>query len=266
MQNKFGIMQGRLTKNRDNILQKFPMNWKKEFEYLKKTKLDYIEFFTEEKLNKNNPIWSNKGIEDIKKKLFETKYKGFILCDNFSVKNSISLKKTEKYFRNLIDRSSNFKNSKLIIPILSQKNLTNKIFNKYISSINKIINYAVKKKVEVSFEFHFNFELVKKFCKELSKNKKFFITYDTGNAFLFNKNFYDEIIILKKYVTHIHLKDRDSLGNNVVLGEGDIRFNLFLKNLNKLKKYYGTITFETNRGINPIKTANSNIKFIKNFL
>ena len=48
---KFGIMQGRLTKTRRDILQKFPDNWKKEFKYLKKTNLDYLEFFTEQKKN-----------------------------------------------------------------------------------------------------------------------------------------------------------------------------------------------------------------------
>ena len=65
---KFGIMQGRLTKTRKNILQKFPDNWKKEFEYLKNTNLDYLEFFTEKKKNKKNPIWTASGIREIKKK------------------------------------------------------------------------------------------------------------------------------------------------------------------------------------------------------
>ena len=45
-------MQGRLTKTNSNVLQKFPTDWSKEFDFIKKTNLDYIEFFTEKNFNK----------------------------------------------------------------------------------------------------------------------------------------------------------------------------------------------------------------------
>lgn len=263
---KFGIMQGRLTKTKKNVLQKFPKNWKKEFDYLENTYLDYLEFFTEQKINKKNPIWSDKGIQQIKKKITKTKYKKLILCDNFSVVNSIIEKKNENYLFNLINRLSFFKNSKLIIPVIYKKIFSEKIFNRYIISIKKLIDYSTTNKVDISFEFHADIKIIKRICKKFSKNKNFSITYDTGNAFLFNKNFYNEIKTLKKYVNHIHLKDRDIFGNNVILGEGKIKFNLFLNNLNKFKRYNGTITFETNRGVDPINTANLNYWIIKNLL
>ncbi len=263
---KFGIMQGRLTKTRKNILQKFPDNWKKEFEYLKNTNLDYLEFFTEKKKNKKNPIWTASGIREIKKKISKTNYKQLILCDNFSIDNLITEKKTKKYLYNLIDRLSFFKNSKLIIPIIYKRSFLKNNFYKHVTSIDKLINYSNKKKVRISFEFHANIKTIRKFCKKFSNNKYFYITFDAGNAFLFNKNFYKDIQTLKSYIDHIHFKDRDVFGNNVVLGEGKIKFRTILKKLNKPNRYNGTITFETNRGIDPIHTANSNLKIIKNFL
>ncbi len=263
---KFGIMQGRLTKTRNNVLQKFPKYWKKEFKYLDQTNLEYIEFFTENKKNIKNPIWNNQGVKEIKKKLPRVKYKRLILCDNFSVDNLIIKKETKKYLFNLIERLRLFKDSKLIIPILLKKKIKKNTFYKYLSAIKEIINYSKKNKVKVSFEFDTNIKVIKKFCDKFSNNKNFFITYDTGNAYVISKNFYKEILILRKFVDHIHLKDRDNLGNNIVLGQGKINFDLFFRNLNKHKKYNGTITFETNRGINPIKTASSNLRIIKNFL
>ena len=215
---KFGIMQGRLTKTKKNILQKFPNNWKKEFKYLENTNLDYLEFFTEQKINKKNPIWSDKGIQEIKKKIIKTKYKKLILCDNFSVVNSIIEKKTENYLFSLIDRLSFFKNSKLIIPVIYKKIFSDEIFNRYIISIKKLIDFSNANKVNISFEFHADIKIIKKFCRRFSKNKRFSITYDTGNAFCLIK-FYNEIKTLKKFVKHIHLKDRDIFGNNVILGE-----------------------------------------------
>lgn len=263
---KFGIMQGRLTKTRNNILQKFPKNWQEEFKYLKKTKLDYIEFFTEKKINKKNPFWSNKNFNDIKKNVSQIKYKKIILCDNYTVENLIIEKKTEQYLINLIDRLSFFKGSKLIIPIVSKKLFLEKIFNKHIILISRLINHSKNKKVNLSFEIDANIKIIKKFCKKFSNNKGFAITFDTGNAFLFNKNFYTEVNSIKNFINHIHLKDRDSLGNNVVLGQGKIKFDIFFKNLNTPKNYNGTITFETNRGDNPIRTANSNYTIIRNLL
>ena len=130
----------------------------------------------------------------------------------------------------------------------------------------KKLTIQLNKKVNLSFEIDANIKIIKKFCKKFYNNNGFAITYDTGNAFLFNKNFYTEINSIKNFINHIHLKDRDSFGNNVVLGQGKIKFDIFFKNLNTPKNYNGTITFETNRGGNPISTANSNYTIIRNLL
>ena len=64
---KFGITQGRLTNEKKGVLQKFPLKWEKEFDFLAKTNLDYIELFLENKISKKNPVWSKIG----KKKTFK---------------------------------------------------------------------------------------------------------------------------------------------------------------------------------------------------
>ncbi len=263
---KFGIMQGRLTKTNPKILQKFPSNWLKEFDYIKKTKLDYIEFFTETEVNKKNPIWSRDGIKKIQKKISQMNYKKVIVCDNFTTSNSFVKYESEKYLKFLIDQLSYFKNSKIIIPIVSKKLNINNVFNKHILVVSKLLDYSRKKNVKLSFEIDSSLSICKNFCNIFSNNKDFGITFDTGNAHLHNKNFYKEFKILKKFINHIHLKDRDFNGKNVILGSGEVKFKLFLKSLNKPKKYNGTMTFETNRGKDPIKTAKLNYQIIKNFL
>ena len=57
-----GIFQGRLSRAPRKKLQYFPKNWEKEFILAKKLKYNFIDFFTEEKINKNNPIWTKLGI------------------------------------------------------------------------------------------------------------------------------------------------------------------------------------------------------------
>ena len=50
----------RVTKKSATIFSKKLEN---KNEKVKKLNYDFIEFFTERKLNKKNPIWSNKGIK-----------------------------------------------------------------------------------------------------------------------------------------------------------------------------------------------------------
>ena len=261
---KFGIMQGRLTKTNSNLLQKFPADWSKEFDFIKKTSLDYIEFFTEKNFNKKNPLWSNNGIKKIKKKISKVNYKEIIVCDNYVISHSLDKISTEKYLKLLIDQLSNFKKSKLIIPIVSNKLNNKKFFLNYILSIKKLLDYSNKKKVKLSFEIENKINICQKICLNFSENKNFGITFDVGNAYLFDKDFYTKFKSLKKFINHIHLKDRDKHGKNVVLGKGKVKFKLFFQKLNSPKKYNGTITFETNRGEDPIKIANSNYQIIKN--
>lgn len=260
---KFGIMQGRLTKTKPDILQKFPVNWSKEFNLIKKTSLDYIEFFTEKKFNKKNPLWSKVGIKKIKKKISKVNYKEIIVCDNYVISHSLTKSRTEKYLKLLIDQLSFFKNSKLIIPIVSNKLKNKRFFLKHILTINKLLDYSKIKKVKLSFEIEKEIKICQKICSYFLNNKNFNITFDVGNAYLFNKNFYEEFKPLKNFINHIHIKDRDRYGKNVVLGTGKINYRLFFKKLNAPKRYNGTITFETNRGKDPIKVANSNYEIIK---
>ena len=260
---KFGIMQGRLTKASPNILQKFPKDWTKEFDFIKETNLDYIEFFTEKKFNKKNPLWTNPGIKKIKQKISKVNYKKIIVCDNYVISHSLTKTKTQKYLSSLIDQLSLFNRAKLIIPIVSKNFKNKKFFSNYIMSIKKILDYSKEKKVQLSFEIENEIKICQKICLNFLDDKSFGITFDVGNAYLFNKNFYTKFKSLKKFINHIHLKDRDENGKNVILGTGKIKFKLFFKNLNHPKKYNGTITYETNRGKEPIKIAKSNHEIIK---
>ena len=75
-------------------------------------------------------------------------------------------------------------------------------------------------------------------------------------------NQFKEISSLKNKIIHVHLKDKDSKGNNVVLGNGIVNFKDVFFALKKIN-YKRNFCFETNRGADPIKTMLKNIKFIK---
>ena len=119
---------------------------------------------------------------------------------------------------------------------------------------------------KIFFEVQVTSKIILKFKKDL-KNELFKITFDTGNIFLIDKKNKSLINYLKKtqkFVSHIHIKDRDELGNNVVLGSGLIDFKNIFKFLKKIK-YNKTFTFETNRGNHYLTTAKNNLVLVKKY-
>ena len=60
MNNKIGIMQGRLSKRDPEKLQVFPIkNWKNEFKLCNEIGLDSIEWIIDTNNSLNNPIFSD---------------------------------------------------------------------------------------------------------------------------------------------------------------------------------------------------------------
>ncbi len=261
---KFGITQGRLTNTKKNILQKFPTNWKKEFEYLNETNLHYIELFLENKFNPHNPIWNSIGQRKLKKLIKKTKLKSSIVCDNFIINKDLNSEKIIKYYRKLFLSLKKI-NCKLLIVPLEGINLKKKIEYNSVIKFIKMINFMSKKvNIRVSFEFNEEISIFKKIIKD-TKINSLKITFDTGNFFLKNKNLIKTLSQYLNYVNHIHLKDRDKFGNNVILGTGLINFSKIIVFLKK-NKYKKCLTFETHRGKNAIMTANQNLLEIKSYI
>ncbi len=260
----FGIMQGRLSKTKKNVLQYLPKNWTREFQILKGLDLDFIELFTS-RLNDQSPIWrSDKSI--LKKKISETKFKKIILCDNFALKKNPLTENYRIYFNKIINHLSKFKNPMLIVPLNNYLFKANN-YEKLLLKVNHFIKISKVNNVALSFEVQVPLLKILKFKKDLN-NKFFKITFDTGNIYQIEKSTDSLIKYLertKNFINHFHIKDRDIYGNNVVLGTGKIDFRIFFKSLKKTN-YKKALTFETNRGKNCVLTAKENLKFTKNKL
>ncbi|WP_440677353.1 sugar phosphate isomerase/epimerase family protein [Candidatus Pelagibacter sp. HIMB1587] len=260
----FGIMQGRLSESKKGKLHFLPKKWKIEYDRLNEVNLDYIELFTT-KFKDHSPIW-NENNSILKKKINQTNLKKIILCDNYVFKKSLISITYKNYFKKIIKKLSPFPNSVLLIPI---ENLLfeKKNYKKLLKVVNYFLINSKKKDIEISFEVQVDLKTILKFKKDL-KNKLFKITFDTGNIFLINKNnksLENYLENTKNFINHIHLKDRDALGNNVVLGTGLINFKNILKYLKKTN-YNKTFTFETNRGNHYLTTAKNNLALVKKYL
>jgi L-ribulose-5-phosphate 3-epimerase len=260
---KFGFIQGRMSMTPSKkILQYFPKNnWRNEFKYAKKYGFNFIEYFGERKFNENNPIWNKKNLKEINNLVKKNKLSNYSFCDDFFInKNLIKYKNFEKYYEKIIKNLSII-NIKIYVLALFEKSLINKKnFKHFISRINYISKKLQKKNIKLALETNLDAKYIARLLRQLD-NKNTYIVYDTGNRLKKGNLQFKEIIKLKKYICHFHLKDKNYKGENVILGKGKVDFKLIFKAI-RLNRYKGRYAFETNRGIDPQKTMLENKKLI----
>ncbi len=264
---KCGISQGRLLTPPNKELQWFPgEKWKDEFLIANRIGLNHIELLAEEIHNDQNPIWSDSGIRDIKDYTKIYKLEMYSACFDYIIKNSISINNrinygTLEYTKNFIKVCQKLKIRIIVLPLLGKSNLTLKTFNLINNFLSIVIPFAKSKNLTISIESMAESKLINNL---LSNFQKYSVgcVYDTGNRVIKSKSQYEDIHNLSKFINHVHIKDKDSKNNNVVLGKGLVRFEEIFKALKNIN-YNGKFTMETNRGINPEHTAIENIKLLE---
>jgi len=259
-----GIIQGRLTKTRRNILQKFPKNWEREFQEASSLGYNYIEFFSERKINLKNPIWSKNSILLYKALARKYNLKTYSFVDDFIINHNFCNLKTIKYLKNLVRKVSFLKIKYLILPFYEKSKINENNYKIYLPFLKKICEFSISCKVKILIESNLSPDLYFKIKKE-GELKNFNLVIDTGNRINLKRNFYDDVLTLKKEIKHIHIKDKNDKLENVILGKGNVNFYKFFNILKKIK-YTGRFTVESTRGNNPIKTAKKNILYIYNCL
>lgn len=255
-----GIFQGRLSRSPYNKLQYFPKHWKKEFALASKLKYDFIEFFTEQKINKNNPIWSKKGIYEYKKKCNLNNLKIICHCDNYIISNSFRQKKIIKYFKKLIKNLKYLGVKNLNLPFYGKSLMTDENYASFYKNLKHIVKIN-NSKMNILIESDISPNVFKILKKKLNTKKIKFL-FDTGNRVNLNRNIYKDLNNFNKQIGHIHLKDKNLKLQNVPIGKGLVNFKKIF-NILKKNNYNKGFTFETLREKNPYLTAKKNKAFIK---
>lgn len=261
----FGIVQGRLT--RSLKLQQFPKNWKKEFSLLKRTKLGFIELLDERKRNISNPLTKDNGFNEIESVIKKNKSFNYSLCSDYIIENNLFSKNNKKTFRHvvrLINLSINYRYKVFVLPLLEKSSPSKKNWNIVIGVLKKLSELIKNKNLIICLETLLNASELKKLLKAVN-SKKIKCVFDTGNRVLMSESLEKEILKLNKFIGHVHLKDKNESNENVILGTGKVNFFKIFESLKKIG-YSGKFVFETNRGLNPLKTAYYNRTFCEFFI
>lgn len=245
-----GIMQGRLSPPIEGF-QECPKDWKREFELLSESGVDYIDWVVTKKSWDTNPIFFT-NVDDLSI--------GAICADNLIDPNIVSVDFLFDSLHRLAKAAIDNNISMLTIPLLEESDMSDaNLRSTFCSLIGEIGDQYL------NLNFSFEAELAPDEVLEIvEKRDNFFITYDTGNITSCGFDHYDYIKSVGHKINCVHLKDRTVSGTTVEPGTGDTNFKKILTTLREIG-YNGSYTLQTarNKVGSELATIKNHVKYFK---
>ena len=267
-------MQGRLSKSYKNTIQAFPIqSWEKEFKIASDNEFEVIEWIFDEL--EPNPILTMDGITKIKQLMEKNNISINAICaDYFMTKKLFNESQTElekniDVLKKLIIQANKLEISIIEIPLVDSSSLKNNQNKEEIrNNLEKIISIAESNSVSIVLETDLNPQSFEEFLTKF-EHKSIMANYDSGNSASLGFNVKEELIILKKWIKNVHVKDRMIGGGTVPLGEGHTNFEEFFSTLSKIN-YSADVIIQGARQleteIEPKQTCQLYQKFVKQYV
>ncbi len=263
-----GIIQGRLTEAKE--LQCFPNDWYTEFAAAREVGYASIECFRDKTFNKMNPLWSGSlDMEEVKQAAFTEGIGIRSICDDYVQQCEWKSLDIEQYLllEELLIRAASLGVDIVVYPMFEKADLSDEENTmSFIGYIQRLGKLAEKLSIRIALEISKSSEWLNSLFEKIP-DKNVGICVDTGNLFVAGVSANDIIRNenLRNRIFHVHLKDRNEQGENVILGNGRVNFESVLRDLYAID-YEGTLVMETARGSVPRETAKQNKVFFQNII
>jgi len=272
MNNKIGVMQGRLLPKYQGRYQAHPKGyWQKEYEIAKALDLDCIEFILDFNDAELNPLLRSGGIEEI---LEISKTSGIttktICADYFmqapihSMNESVATKSLNILSR-LLHSSSKLEVTDIVIPCVDQSSLNNKkSIERFVLKMQTILSVAEDYNINISLETDLAPVPFVELLERLN-SKNVTVNYDIGNSAALGYNSVEELDAYGCRISDIHIKDRVFGGGTVVLGNGHADFPLFFNKLSEFN-YNGPFIMQAYRDDDGVGIFKNQLDWISQYI
>jgi len=272
MQNKLGVMQGRLLPKYQGRYQAHPVGyWKDEFVLAKECGLDLIEFILDFNDVEENPLLRSGGVEEILNISKESGVEIKTICADYFMEAPLHssddnvVEESFKILERLLESAKVLKITDIVLPCVDQSSLkTKEAVVRFVKQITKIIPTIEKDNINLSLETDL---APKPFVELLDKlnSKNITVNYDIGNSAALGFNSDEELTSYGDRITDIHIKDRVLGGGPVALGKGNADF---IKFFNKLKEfnYHGPFIMQAYRDEEGVEIFKKQLYWIKKYL
>ena len=253
MNDRLGIMQGRLSPLVDGRIQAFPWaSWKEEFRLAEQIDFRLMEWTLDQARLYENPLMTEAGQAEIRE-LCQRHNLGIpsITGDCFMQaplwKAFGNERDTlESDFREIAVGCAAVGISMIVVPLVDNGRLENmEQENNLVAFMQSHAQFLSEKKLRVVFESDFGSTDLARFVERLDP-ALFGINYDIGNSAALGFNPVEEFAAYGHRIINVHIKDRILGGTTVSLGTGNADFKLVFTELFRFG-YTGNYIFQTAR-------------------
>ncbi len=272
MNNKIGVMQGRLAPKYQGRYQAFPIGmWQEEFKVAQECGLDLIEFILDFNDAEENPLLKSGGVDDINSVIKDTGVTVRTICADYFMEAPLHsnddevIAKSFKVLERLLETAEALKITDIVIPCVDQSSLKSKeAVDRFVGQIVKIIPRIERQNINLSLETDLPPNPFVKLLDRLN-SKNITVNYDIGNSAALGFDSDEELAAYGDKITDIHIKDRVLDGGPVTLGEGNANFSKFFTKLKEFN-YQGPFIMQAYRDDEGVEIFKSQLDWIKRYL
>jgi L-ribulose-5-phosphate 3-epimerase len=251
IQEKIGIIQGRLSPLINNKIQSFPWgHWQDEFEICHRLGIRNIEWTIDLFEIDSNPIFHSRGIREITglSERFDVLVPS-VTCD-FFMENppfrniGLTSDSIKSYLDKLLEASFELGAMHIVIPLVDNSSLPSQ--SDFLSVVDFLLSTSI---FETECDFIFEVDLIPSDFLALIRqldSRYFGVNLDLGNSASLGWDPTLEVNTLKEFIKNVHVKDRRFRGPSVPLGEGEVDFYKYFCSLIQ-SGYSGNYIFQTAR-------------------
>ncbi|MFA5909881.1 MAG: sugar phosphate isomerase/epimerase family protein [Vicinamibacterales bacterium] len=270
--NIIGILQGRLSRPPAARLQAFPAaSWRDEFAAARACGFGGIEWLVTGDGLDDNPIWTDRGMAEIRALAAEHEIRLTSLCaDCFIDRPFVRVTAAERQqhgilLTRLIERSAKAGIGVVLVPVLEGGAiLTEAEADELLGALGEPLAAAARLGIRVGLESDWPGEPLRRLIDRAS-SPALAAYYDVGNATSMGHDPAGDLRALGPVLCGVHIKDRTRGGGSVALGQGDADFPRFFAAL-AAAGYAGAVILETPAGPDPVAMARRNLAHLRGHL
>lgn len=237
-----GVMQGRLLPKYKGQYQAFPVDqWPEEFQIAADLGLSCIEFILDAGGFPKNPLMTSEGVRRIRSIVEESGVEVKSICADYFMSHPLhgvtesQKNESAEILKTLICHAGALGVKDIVIPCVDQSSLKSDpgLMREFSEALKDVIPPAGEKGVRLCIEADLPPAVFRELIETIGSSVVR-INYDSGNSASLGYSLKEEFETYGQWISSVHIKDRVRGGGPVVLGEGDVDFELFFNELRRI--------------------------------
>lgn len=270
---EIGIMEGRLLPKYLGRYQAHPVGyWQQEFPLAKNLGLSSIEFILDFNDFESNPLMSEYGIQELQKVVSENGVEVKSVCADYFMEAPLHsadqqiAAESMRVLNRLVNGANALGITDIVIPCVDQSSVKGSKADRdrLIAALSAFLESNKDLDIHLALETDLGPQEFGELLSALPFHQ-ISVNYDSGNSASLGFDVKEEFDVYGDKITDLHIKDRIYQGGSVVLGTGNVNWDLFFEQLMRIN-YKGITIMQAYRDDEGLQIFRNQLEWLKNKL